>query len=189
MDGVGGTGMLVTLLLAGVMMVRLILPNFRFGGVGGLTNAGEAGQDTGSCGFGDLRGAVAIARPRLYDAVVLTARFLRFRGLLAEDAGRCNSNTGSVGSCWVVGFSIGVKRDSFMANDMAVGDCGEGPGDGSVMLEESKETVVVGDESVDSDADVEVLCLGLWKGLKDMGSMGLNIVSLPAEGDLERSGC
>lgn len=107
-----------------------------------------------------MSGAVARARPRLYDAEVLTARFLRFLGLFAGVVGLCNSKIGRVGGPRGFWASIGVNLDSFMAKFIEVGDCGDGPGDGSVILEESNETVVVGDESVDSEAEVEVLCLG-----------------------------
>ena len=175
-DGVCGAP-LFKLLFAGVIIVKLMFPSLRLGGVGGLTNAGEAGAETLSWLSSFLRGAVAIARPRLYAAEVLTARFLRFRGLLAGVAGLCSSNTGKVG---MLDFgSMGVNLDSFMAKDIAVGDCGDGPGDGSVILDESNETVVVGDESADSEADVEVLFLVWWNGLKDGGPMGLKIVSEP----------
>lgn len=43
---------------------------------------------------------------------------------------------------------------------LAAGDAGDGPGEGSVREEPSMvEMVVVGDESVDPEADVEVLPL------------------------------
>jgi hypothetical protein len=62
-EGVGGTGFLMVE-FAGVIMVRLILPIFRRGGVGGFTNRGEDGADfCFSCS--GLRGAVEMARPRL----------------------------------------------------------------------------------------------------------------------------
>lgn len=147
---------------AGVTIVKLNFPSLRFGGVGGFTNAGEAGADNfnGSCG---CNGAVAKARPRPYDAEVLTAKFLRLRGRFDASVGLCcTSKTGRVGSdsADLIGDSIGVNRDSLIGKDMEVGDCGEGPGEGSVMLVESSETVVVGEESADSEADVDVLCLG-----------------------------
>jgi hypothetical protein len=44
------------------------------------------------------------------------------------------------------------------------GVSGDGPGEGSVIEEESNvETVVVGDDSEDSDADVEMLSRCWWK--------------------------
>jgi hypothetical protein len=44
-EGVEGTTVFDTLEFAGVIMVRLILPIFRRGGVGGFTNKGEDGAD------------------------------------------------------------------------------------------------------------------------------------------------
>jgi hypothetical protein len=41
------------------------------------------------------------------------------------------------------------------------------------MDEESREAVVVGEDSVESEADVEVLFLGWWKGAKEGGAGGL----------------
>jgi hypothetical protein len=56
---------------------------------------------------------------------------------------------------------MGLKREASMTNVMGAGDSGDGPGDGSVIEEESSvETVVVGEDSVDSEADVEVLSRG-----------------------------
>jgi hypothetical protein len=40
------------------------------------------------------------------------------------------------------------------------------------MDDESREAVVVGDDSVESEADVEVLFLGWWKGAKEGGASG-----------------
>lgn len=46
---------------------------------------------------------------------------------------------------------------------LVTGDSGDGPGEGSVMLEESiVDIVVVGEESVESDAEVEVLSRCWW---------------------------
>jgi hypothetical protein len=87
---------------------------------------------------------------------VLTARFFIFRPFL--EAG----GLGRLGSCKPRpsrGFSIGVNREASMAKFMAVGDCGEGPGDGSVTEAESKEAEVVGEDSTESEADVDVECL------------------------------
>jgi hypothetical protein len=62
-DGVGGTAFPMVE-FAGVMIVKLILPIFLRGGVGGLTNKGEDGADfCFSCS--GLRGVVEMARPRL----------------------------------------------------------------------------------------------------------------------------
>jgi hypothetical protein len=87
---------------------------------------------------------------------VLTARFFRFRARLAGVLG-LRSVKGIVSE---VALSNGVKREASMAKDMEAGDCGEGPGEGSVIDDESRDTVVVGEDSVESEADVEVLFLG-----------------------------
>jgi len=144
----------MTVELAGVMIVRLILPILRRGGVGGFTNSGEVGADDCFSGSG-WSGAVGRPLPRLYAAEVLTARFfrfLRFRPRLAGVLGRRSAEN-------VSGFgpSKGVNLEASMAKFIEDGDCGEGAGDGSVIEEESKDTVVVGDDSVDSEAEVEVL--------------------------------
>jgi len=137
--------------LAGVIIVSDIFPSFLFGGVGGLTKAGLAGADVLSSGF---NGVVEMARPRLYAAVVLTAKFLRLRPFLPGVAG-LGTSTGTISES---GFELlsAVNREASMAKFMLVGDCGDGPGDGSVIDEESNDTVVVGDESAESDAEVDV---------------------------------
>jgi hypothetical protein len=118
-DGVGGTTEWPRVLFAGVMMVRLMLPIFRRGGVGGLTKAGEAGADVRSWSVGG--GAVAMARPRLYEADVLTARFLRFLGRLAGVTGLGVSTVGSDRESDFEG-SREVKREAFMAKLSDWGD-------------------------------------------------------------------
>jgi hypothetical protein len=51
-----------------------------------------------------------------------------------------------------------------MGEELRAGDSGEAPGEGSVIEEESRvDTVVVGDESEDSDADVDMLSRCWWK--------------------------
>jgi hypothetical protein len=156
-EGVGGTIDSPMLLLAGVMMVKLMFPIFRRGGVGGLTKAGDAGADVLSWSAGG--GAVEMARPRLYEAEVLTARFFKFRGLFAGVTGLWVSTVGSDKASDFKGSSD-VKREAFMAKLSDWGDCGDGPGEGSVMDDESKEAVVVGEDSVESEAEVEVLFRG-----------------------------
>jgi hypothetical protein len=153
-DGVGGTGLPIAFELAGVIIVRLIFPIFRFGGVGGFTNNGDVGAEVCFCGSGFI-GAVASDLPRLYAAEVLTARFFRFLPRLAGVLGL--RSVGGRTRVSVVPFSAGVNREASIAKFIEAGDCGEGPGEGSVIEEESKDTVVVGEDSVDSDAEVEVL--------------------------------
>ena len=89
----------------------------------------------------------------------MTARFFKFLGLFAGVAGRWVSKVGR-GKISDLEGSSNVKREAFIAKFSDEGDCGDGPGEGSVIDDESKETVVVGEESVESDADVDVLCLG-----------------------------
>jgi hypothetical protein len=139
--------------LAGVIIVSDILPNFLLGGVGGLTNAGLAGADVLS-GPSAFSGVVEIARPKLYAAAVLTARFLRLRPRFPGVAG-LGTSTGTISES---GFELlrAVNREASMAKFMLDGDCGEGPGDGSVIDEESNDIVVVGEESAESDAEVDV---------------------------------
>jgi hypothetical protein len=89
---------------------------------------------------------------------VLTARFFRFRPRLAGVLGRLSwKGKGSVSDA---ALSKGVNLEASIAKFIDAGDCGDGPGEGSVMEEESKDTVVVGDDSVESDAEVDVLFLG-----------------------------
>jgi len=171
-DGVGGIARRVALLLPGVLMVRPMLASFRRGGVGGFTKEGEDGAEvcSGATAGGGAKGADMMARPRLYALVVFTARFFRFRGFFAEVFGRCMSKKG-VWPGSVIVRSGGLKRAVSMAcvrgEVLLAGDSGEGPGDGSVMEDESRvEMVVVGDESEDSDVDVEMLSCCWWKTAK-----------------------
>jgi hypothetical protein len=136
-----------------------------------LTKAGEAGADVLSGSVGG--GAVAMARPRLYDADVLTARFFKFLGRFAGVTGRAASTAGRDRASDFEG-SRDVKREAFMAKLSDCGDWGDGPGEGSVMEDESREAVVVGEDSVESEAEVEVLFLGWWKGAKEGGTVGVN---------------
>lgn len=91
-EGVGGIPMLNPLLFPGVLSVKPMLPNFLLGGVGGLTNTGEEGADVRSVGtaFGAFaKGAVIMARPRLYADAVFTAKPFIFRPFFAGVEGRC----------------------------------------------------------------------------------------------------
>jgi hypothetical protein len=65
----------------------------------------------------------------------------------------------------------GLKREESMTyvsgEVLFAGDSGDGPGEGSVMEEPSRvETVVVGEESEDSDVDVEMESWCWWKTAK-----------------------
>jgi len=164
-EGVGGTVRRATLLFAEVTIVRPKLLNFRRGGVGGFTKTGDTGSETLSVVVAvceAAKGAEVTTRLKEYVAVVVsTARFLRFRAFFAGVDGRCISKKGSV-----LDLSGGLNRGASVMpdNDEMLeepGVSGEVPGEDSVMEEESiVDTVVVGEESEDSDADVDVLFRG-----------------------------
>lgn len=147
-------------------MVKPKLLNFRRGGVGGFTNVGEIGAESLSTAVaitgGEAKGADVTVRLREYVAVVVsTARFFKFRAFFAGVVGRCISKNGSV-----FVRSGGLKRAPSPMVDRGdmfeeAGVSGEVPGDDSVMDAESiVETVVVGEESEDSEVDVDVLFRG-----------------------------
>ena len=78
-------------MFAGVMIVSPRALGLRLGGVGGLLKVGEEGSEELSAGSGDgLRGSdvVDAARPVCRDAIVFTARFLRFLARLPGVPGR-----------------------------------------------------------------------------------------------------
>jgi hypothetical protein len=85
---------------------------------------------------------------------VFTARFFRFLGFLA---GAPKEWSGKESDFEV---SIPKNLEASIAKDIDEGDWGDGPGEGSVIDDESSETVVVGEDSVESEADVEVLLRG-----------------------------
>jgi hypothetical protein len=167
-EGVGGIASRgIELLLAGVMIVRPRLLIFRRGGVGGFTKAGDTGAMTLSIdGASATKEADATARPSEYGAVdVLTARFFRFRAFFAGVEGLWSSKkVPMVG--WVCGRSAGLNREASMVLESGetlkeAGVSGDVPGDDSVIEAESKvDTVVVGEESEDSEAEVDVLSRG-----------------------------
>ena len=103
---------------------------------------------------------------------MLTARFFRLRGFLAGVVGRWSSNMGgSSGS--VCARLSNLKRElSLVAADSGemldeAGVSGDVLGDDSVIEAESTvEMVVVGDDSGESDAEVDVLSRGWWKRAK-----------------------
>jgi hypothetical protein len=103
---------------------------------------------------------VGAARRLLSDVDVLMPRFFRFLGFFAGVVGLCSSKN-------VFGEEsdelVSVLRDRKSATKdegvaLAIGDSGDGPGEGSVTEDESMvDIVVVGELSDDSDANVEVL--------------------------------
>ncbi|KAJ9343840.1 hypothetical protein DTO027B6_3665 [Paecilomyces variotii] len=99
-------------------------------------------------------------------AGILSERFFRFRARLPGDSPRVDLGAFSDESDWLVGTELSVRLSvmafsddaSFGWNGMDEGDSGDELGDVSVTEGESKvETVVVGDESVDSDVTDETL--------------------------------
>lgn len=78
----------------------------------------------------------------------------------------------------------GTKEDGVT---LAIGDSGDGPGDGSVTDDESMvDIVVVGEESEDSDAKVEVLSRWTWKAAKGTFVEVEPLVMFPLEAGLAR---
>lgn len=152
-------------------MVKLRLLGRRLGGVGGLMKDGDAGAEVFFSFFATAgRGAVGLERRLLSEVDVLIPRFFKFLGFFAGVVGLCNSKK-------VLGeFSdepLSILRDLKSATKeegaaLAMGDSGDGPGEGSVTEDESiVEMVVVGELSEDSDANVEVLSRCTWKAEKD----------------------
>jgi hypothetical protein len=96
------------------------------------------------------------------EVVVLMPRFLRLRAFLAGVVGRCSSKKLGAES---VGASVLRARKS-AANEelsLAMGDSGEGPGEGSVTEDESiVEIVVVGELSDDVVELLSRLSWGMW---------------------------
>lgn len=93
---------------------------------------------------------------------MLTAKPFRFRGFFAGVVGRWSSkNWPSDEPGLFLSPAAPLERKSAENEEVdafAPGEAGDGPGDGSVSEDPSiVEIVVVGDESVDSEADVDVL--------------------------------
>ena len=130
------------LLVPGVRSVSPRLLGFRFAGVGGLTNDGEAIDWRLTVSFAGRGRLVVEDAARACGRVVLTARFFRLRPFLGGGS-FCSSKKGLLSS--------DVRgRNMPTANVVGGGDSGEEPGDGSVALESSTvDIVVVGDESFD----------------------------------------
>ncbi len=135
--------------MPGVNNVNPRLLGFRFCGVGGFTNVGDAkGTTPFRAGSGKLE-VDEVAFPMVRE--VTTAKFLRFRPFFGGGC-FCSSKKGRLSS-EVRGRNIPAVK--FVGG----GDSGEEPGDGSVALESSTvEMVVVGE---DSDEPV-VMSLKEW---------------------------
>lgn len=141
-------------LLPGVEMVKLRFDGRRLGGVGGLMKDGDGGAEL-FFSFFSMTGseAVGLVRRLVSEVDVLIPRFFRFRGFFAGVVGRCSSKK-------VLGEEscgpVSALRDRKSATNevgaaLAMGDSGDGPGDGSVTEEESiVDIVVVGELSEDA---------------------------------------
>lgn len=147
-------------LLPGVLIVRLRLLGRLLGGVGGLMNDGDVGADVFFSFFESMGNvAVGLDLRLLSELAVLMPRFFRFRGFFAGVVGRANSKK-AVGELSNELVSVRRDRKSGTKDEgavLAMGDSGEGPGEGSVTeLESMVEIVVVGLESEELDANVDV---------------------------------
>lgn len=161
-DGVGGIESVGSGPLPPVCSVKARLLGLRLGGVGGFTKEGDDGADDDGGGFCTGRAAVFAVRPRLREEEVLTAKFFRLRGFFAGVVGRWSSkNCPSEEPALALSLTVFLGRKSGENDEgdaFAAGEAGEGPGEGSVSEDPSiVEMVVVGDESVDSEAEVDVL--------------------------------
>lgn len=143
------------------MIVKAKLLGLRLGGLDGFANDCVGGLGLVIVSIIEKAGneVVDAARPLPRAPVVLTARFFRFLGFLPGVVGLCRSKKAvDVGrtcpSCkmWALIWPI-AKAEGF-----PIGDSGDVPGDISVVLESPViESVPVGDESVESEADVSGL--------------------------------
>ena len=142
-------------------MVKLRLLGRLLGGVGGLINDGDVGADVFFSFFVSMgRVDVGFCRRLPSELAVLIPRFFRFRGFFAGVVGRASSKK-VVGELSRELFSVRLERKSGTKDEgtvvLATGDSGEGPGEGSVTeLESMVDIVVVGLESEDSEANVDV---------------------------------
>ena len=141
-------------------MVKLRLLGLLLGGVGGLMNEGDVGADVFFSFLAIMGREVFDPRRFVKEVAVLIPKFFRFLGFFAGVVGRCSSKK-VLGELSAELFSDLRDLKSDTNEDgatLAIGDSGEGPGEGSVTDEESMvDMVVVGDESDDSEAKVEVL--------------------------------
>jgi hypothetical protein len=141
-------------------MVKLRLLGRLLGGVGGLMNDGDVGADVFFSFFVSMgKVDVGFCRRLPSELAVLIPRFFRFRGFFAGVVGRASSKK-VVGELSKELFSVRLDRKSGTKDEgavLATGDSGEGPGEGSVTEFESMvDIVVVGLESEDSEANVDV---------------------------------
>lgn len=164
------------LLLFGVMMVKPRLLGLRLGGVGGFTKVGEAGAEVLSVLAASGNEAVETARLNGNTPDVLTARFFKLRAFLAGVAGCCISKRGALLGSVVRNPAISITTDD--GEIVEAGDSGEGPGEGSVVDEESIVLMVLVGEESESEAAVDVLSWFRWyAGKAELPGLGLCVVS------------
>ena len=168
-DGVGGTKLIplwaarFCALVSFVERLNPILLGRRVGGFGGTMKEGDVGAASGggvstaSVLDGAGRGGCAAG---LWDAEVFRERFFVLRFLPGESPrlkpgkfGSGLSGGSMVTSRGAVEPALRDSKDPRGINE--VGDSGDELGDGSVSEESNVEIVVVGEESVESDLQVE----------------------------------
>lgn len=156
----------------GVEIMSPSLLDFRFGGLGGTINEGDAGAEIGcedSTTEAVEMASLGSCAPGLVDVDMFRERFFMFRTFLPGDSGRVRPGRvrselggGSIPPFWG-DWPVDLKDRKDVGGVIETADSGDELGEGSVTDEESSvEIVVVGDESVDSEFTVEVLsrCCG-----------------------------
>jgi hypothetical protein len=138
---------------------------FLLGGFGGTINDGDEGAVRGSERSPNV--VVLICRGGgggafLVGATMFRERFFVFRAFLPGESGRLYPGGGLVGEhtdrSSVDAIIPHLLEEKDERGKIETGDSGDEPGDVSVIEDESTvEIVVVGDESAEADADVEVL--------------------------------
>ena len=146
-------------LLPGVDMVRLRFDGRLLGGVGGLINDGEAGAEVFFSFFFSTTSVEAFCAVRRLprEDEVLMPRFFRFRGFFAGVVGLASSKKVFVLVESCDGPSALRDRKSATNEDdvaFGTGDSGDGPGEGSVTVEESMVEIVVVGELSEEAVDV-----------------------------------
>lgn len=157
-------------LLPGVEMVKLRFDGRRLGGVGGFMNKGDGGAELFFSFFSTAGSdAVGFNRRLPSEDDVLMPRFFRFRGFLAGVVGLASSKNVLGEASWE---PASVRRERKSATKeavagLAMGDSGDGPGEGSVTDDESMVDMVVVGELSDEAVDVlSPLSRWMWKAEK-----------------------
>lgn len=182
-DGVDGMTSLVGLLslIPGVAMVKLRFDGRLRGGVGGLMKRGEGGAELflSLLAWAAAGAAGPWARRLVSEVVVLMPRFFRLRAFFAGVVGRASSK--KLFPVKTPSDVSGLRALKSAAKEwfaiLAMGDSGEGPGEGSVTDDESMvEIVVVGELSEEA---VELESRESWWLWKD--EKGAPCIVVPVE--------